>query len=293
MAKLFLYPFIALGLIFLPSCSSGTNSADDKSESIFYPNDFYEKIVKNASNCDFGYLTPDHEPSTWKSKKASEADKYSWVEFDSLIDYYEFRLEDKSSKGANLEDMKSTQRCIDFLTLQIDVLNTYKDLDAKNLHSLYQDLLKNRQSYLEQAKLMASTEINNANRAIYLKFEGAKRTLNGAMEVTFFEARKLIDFSWSGSVKVFIERCPDAFSISGINTQINGSILLTNTSASSETVNITVRYQDNEGIFIGDDIIFETVPGNSKVRREISGAGASGAVTGGAIFPARCILTFD
>ncbi len=290
MLKTLLYPFLTLAIVLLPSCSSGNNSLNETSESVFYPYDFYEEIVKNSSDCNLNYLTPDYEPPKWSSKRTSEADKFSWVEYSSFSDYYEFRLEDNSYKAYDLEDVTSTQKCIEFLTVQISDLNSFEETDANSLQVLYQDLLENRQSYLDQAKLMASTEINKTNRAKYLDFEGAKRTLDESLVVTFFEVRKLIDYSWFNSVKVFIERCPDAFSILGRDTQVDGSILLTNTSDSSKTVDIKVRYQDNEDIFVGYDLVYETVPSNSKLRTRISGGGASGPITGGAIFPARCTL---
>jgi len=254
-----------------------------------------EEILKNTNNCKLYYLSPDHEPLNWQSKKTSESDKYSWVDYNSSSDYYEFRLEDDdgSYKGYDLEDVTSTQKCIDFLTVQIKALNTNEHPDAQNLLGLYQDLLENRQNYMEQAKLMASTEINKANRAKYLELEGAKVSLAESLENIFFEIRKLIDYSYYGSVQVFIERCPDAFSILGNDTQIDGSILLTNTKGISETVDITVRYKDDDGVLVGSRGIYETVPGNSKVRIDISGAGSSGPVSGGAFFPAVCTLSFN
>jgi hypothetical protein len=252
-----------------------------------------EDILKNQSNCKLYALTPDYEHSNWQSKKTSESDKYSWVDYNRLSDYYEFRLEDDSYKGDDLEDVTSTQKCIDFLTVQIKALNTNEQIDAQNLLGLYQDLLDNRQSYLEQSKLMAATEINKANRAKYLELEGEKVYLARSSEAIFFEIRKLIDYSWFGSVKVFIERCPDAFSVGGTNQVIDGSILLANTSSNSVTVDMTVRYKDEDGILVGDSGIYETVPGNSKVRKIISGAGSSGPVSGGADFPAVCTISFD
>ena len=252
-----------------------------------------EEILKNASNCKLYYLSPDHEPLNWQSKKTSESDKYSWVDYNSISDYYEFRLKDDSYKDYDLEDVTSTQKCIDFLTIQIKALNTIEQTDAQNLLGLYQDLVENRQSYMEQAKLMASTEINKANRTKYLELEGAKRSLAEPLEIIFFEIRKLIDYSYYGSVQVFIERCPDAFSILGNDTEIEGSILLTNTSGSSQTVDLTVRYKDDDGVLVGSSGIYETVPGDSKVRSDLNAAGSSGPVSGGAFFPAVCTISFN
>ena len=293
MLKLLLYPLLALALLLLPSCSSGTDSSEETLQSFFDREPFMEEILKNASNCKLYYLSPDHEPSNWQSKKTSESDKYSWVDYNSISDYYEFRLKDDSYKGYDLEDVTTTQKCIDFLTVQIKALNTIEQTDAQNLLGLYQDLLENRQSYMEQAKLMASTEINKANRAKYLELEGAKRSLEEPLEIIFFEIRKLIDYSYYGSVQVFIERCPDAFSILGNDTEIEGSILLTNTSGSSQTVDLTVRYKDDDGVLVGSSGIYETVPGDSKVRSDLNAAGSSGPVSGGAFFPAVCTISFN
>ena len=253
-----------------------------------------EEILKNISNCKLYALSPDHKHTNWQSKKTSESDKYSWVDYNSITDDYEWRLKEVDYyKGSNLEDVTSTQKCIDFLTVQIKALNTNEQIDAQNLLGLYQDLLENRQSYLEPAKLMASTEINKANRAKYIELVGAKVSLTEPLEVIFFEIRKLIDYSYRGSVQVFIERCPDAFSFGSTNQVIDGSVLLTNTNGISETVDITVRYKDDDGVLVGDSSIYETIPGNSKVRKVISGEGSSGPVSGGNNFPAVCTISFN
>lgn len=295
MRKLLLYPLLALAVLLLPSCSSGTDSSEEKSPSYFPRDAYLDAIKKNASNCAINYLTPDNEAHNWQSKRVSESDKYSWIDYNSISDYYEFRLEDddNSYKGYDLEDVTSTQKCIDFLTVDIQLLNKYEQINAQKLRGLYQDLMENRQSYLEQSKLMASTEINKANRAKYLELEDAKVSLAKSSEVIFFEIRNLIDYYNYDSVKVFIERCPDAFSILGKDTQIDGSILLTNFSGGSQTVSMTVRYKDNDGVLVGSSSIYETVPGNSKVRVGISAAGSSGPVGGGAIFPAVCTISFN
>ena len=294
MPKLLLYPLLALALLLLPSCSSGIDSSEEKSPSYFPRDAYLYEIKKNASNCAIDYLTPDHEPAYWQSKRFSESDKYSWIQYNGILDYYDFRLEDDddSYKSTDLEDVTSTQKCIDFLRVDIQLLNKYEQINAQKLRGLYQDLIENRQSYLEQSKLMASTEINKANRAKYLELEDAKVSLNKSSEVIFFEIRKLIDYVNYEKVKVFLERCPDAFSILGKDTQIDGSILLTNFSSGSQTVSMKVLYKDSDGVLVGSSSIYETVPGNSKVRVGISAAGSSGPVGAGAIFPAVCTIQF-
>jgi hypothetical protein len=294
MTKLLLYPLLALALLLLPSCSSGTDSSEEKSPSYFPRYAYLDEIKKNASNCAIDYLTPDHEPLYWQSKRFSESDKYSWIEYNPILDYYDFRLEDDddSYKSTDLEDVTSTQKCIDFLRVDIQLLNKYEQINAQKLRGLYQDLIENRQSYLEQSKLMASTEINKANRAKYLDLEDAKVSLNKSSEVIFFEIRKLIDYVNYEKVKVFLERCPDAFSILGKDTQIDGSILLTNFGSGSQTVSMKVLYKDSDGVLVGSSSIYETVPGNSKMRVGISAAGSSGPVGAGATFPAVCTIQF-
>jgi hypothetical protein len=287
--KTLLYPFLILGLLILPSCSSKNSTSNETYESVFSPKVFYEEVVKSAVNCYFRYLSPDHYPDRWASKKSSEAKKYSWVEYSSLSDYYEFRLEDKTTfKNEDADEVTSTQKCIDFLNDQINTLNSYDDNDARDLQQLYRDLLSNRQSYLEQANLITALEINSSNRAKYLEIEDAKRTLNDSAEVTFFEVRELIDYYEAGTVKIFIERCPDAFSVWGRDIQTDGSILLTNIGDASQDVTFKVRYKDNDGVFTGEKLIIANVPGKSKMREILTGG--IGPTTGGALFPARCII---
>jgi hypothetical protein len=79
----------------------------------------------------------------------------------------------------------------------------------------------------------------------------------------------------------------DAYSVFGKNTVESGYVVLTNTSNSTENVDLTVRFKDSEGVLVGDDLIYESVPGNSKVRVEISAVGSSGGVFGFG-YPSRC-----
>jgi hypothetical protein len=250
-----------------------------------------QQLKQNRSNCDLGYISTDRQPSYWQSKRSSESAKYSWIEYNDISDYYEFRLEDPSFSDFDVKDVTLAQKCISFLTSQITELKSYEEKEALKLSGLYQELLTNRNNFLTQSQAMTALTINNANRAKYLEIEDAKRTLIDAKDLIFIEIRKLIDYFYYGSVKVYLERCPDAFSIFGNDTINDGSVLLTNTSSSSTTVDLTVRYKDNEGILVGDSLIYETVPGNSKVRVTISAAGSSDAVGGGANFPPSC--TFD
>ena len=229
--------------------------------------------------------------TTSRSKKQSESDQYSWIEYDSNSDYYEYRLEDPSYAEYDLSDVTDANKCIEFLSSTIEGLKVYEDEDAVALMGLYGNALANRKDYLVQAELMASIEITKANRAKYLEVEGAKRGLDDAIELMLPEIRELIDFFYYGSVKVFLERCPDAYSVLGNDTLESGYVLLTNTSSSTENVDLTVRFKDSEGVLVGDDLIYESVPGNSKVRVEISAAGSSGPVISGHSYPPRC--TFD
>jgi hypothetical protein len=191
----------------------------------------------------------------------------------------------------DLEDVSDAKKCIEFLSSTVEGLKIYEDEDAVSLMRLYGDALANRTDYLVQAELATSIEITKANRAKYLEVEGAKRGLSDAIELMLPGIRELIDFFYYGSVKVFLERCPDAYSVLGNDTVNSGFVLLTNTSSSTENVDLTVRFKDSEGVLVGDDLIYESVPGNSKVRVEISAVGSSGPVISGYSYPPRC--TFD
>jgi hypothetical protein len=287
----FSFLFLVVSVLLTGCSSSSTEESLESSEPYFDHVVYGKDLQANANICDFDFSSSDHPPYLWSSKKQSEADKYSWIEYNSISDYYEFRLEDPSYAEYDLSDVTDASNCIEFLTRTIESLNFYEDEDAVTLKRLYGNALANRKDYLVQAELMASIEITKANRAKYLEVEGAKRGLDDAIELMLPEIRELIDYFYFGPVKVFLERCPDAYSSLGNDTLESGFVLLTNTSSSSADVNLTVRFKDSEGVLVGDDLIYETVPGNSKVRVAISAAGSSGPVISGYSYPPRC--TFD
>ena len=275
----------------LTGCSSSSSESSDESVAAYFDHSSYmQKLKQNRSNCQLQYISTDREPSYWQSKKSSESEKYSWVEYNDISDYYEFRLEDPSYAEYDVEDVTLTQKCMDFLTSQIAELKGYEDKEAVKLIGLYQELLSNRTNFLAQSQAMAALEINKANRAKYLDIEGAKRALTDEKEILFIEIRKVIDYFYYGSVKVFLERCPDAYSIFGNDTVNDGSVLLVNTSSSSTRVDLTARFTDSEDVIVGDWGIYEDVPGNAKIRVDISASGSSGPVTGGVSYPPSCTI---
>jgi hypothetical protein len=287
----FSFLFLVISIL-LTGCSSSSTEESLASSEPYFDNVVYgQDLRSNANSCDFDFSSPDHPPYYWRSKKQSESDQYSWIEYDSNSDYYEYRLEDPSYAEYDLGDVTDAKKCIEFLSNTIEGLKIYESEDAVSLKRLYGGALANREAYLVQAELMTSIEITKANRAKYLEVEGAKRGLNDAIELMLPEIRELIDFFYYGSVKVFLERCPDAYSVLGDDTINSGYVLLTNTSSSTENVDLTVRFKDSDGVLVGDDLIYESVPGNSKVRVEISAAGSSGPVISGNSYPPRC--TFD
>jgi hypothetical protein len=287
----FSFLFLAVSVLLTGCSSSSTEESLESPETYFDHVNYGRALQANANSCDFNFSSPDHPPYFWSSKKQSESDKYSWVEYNSNWDDYEYRLKDPSYADIDLEDVSDAKKCIEFLSSNIEGLKIYEDEDAVALKRLYGDALANRTDYLVQAELATSIEITKANRAKYLEVEGAKRGLSDAIELMLPGIRELIDFFYYGSVKVFLERCPDAYSVLGNDTVNSGFVLLTNTSSSTENVDLTVRFKDSEGVLVGDDLIYESVPGNSKVRVEISAVGSSGPVISGYSYPPRC--TFD
>ena len=287
----FSFLFLVVSSLLTGCGASSPEETLDSSEPYFDHTVYAEALQANANSCAFNFSSPDHPPYFWQSKKQSESDKYSWIEYDRYSDYYEFRLEDPSYAEYDVGDVTQAKKCIEFLSTAIEELRVFEDQDAISLMRLYGDSLANRKDYLVQAELMTTIEITEANRAKYLEVEGAKRGLNDAIELILPEIRELIDFFYYGSVKVFLERCPDAYSVLGNDTVESGYVLLTNTSSSAEDVDLTVRFKDSEGVLVGDDLIYESVPGNSKVRVQISAAGSSGPVFSGYAYPPRC--TFD
>lgn len=276
----------------LTGCASNqSESVEDSAVAYFDNSKYMQQLKQNRSNCELEYVTTARQPINWQSKKMSEVEKYTWVEYNEFHDYYDFYLEDPAYEVYDAERVTRTQKCVDFLTGQISELNVYEDQEATKLIDLYNELLSNRTNYLTQAQALDAVQINKANRAKYLEIEDAKRTLTSAKELIFIEIRKLIDYTYYGSVKVYIERCPDAYSIFGNDTYNDGSVLLVNTSSSSSQVDLTVRFTDDEDVIVGDWGIYEDVPGNAKIRVDISAAGASGAVTGGVMYPPRCSIS--
>lgn len=287
----FSFLFLVVSVLLTGCSSSSTEESLESSEPYFDHVVYGQDLRTNANSCDFNFSSSDHPPYFWQSKKQSESDKYSWIEYDSNWDDYEYRLKDPSYVDIDLEDVSDAKKCIEFLSSTVEGLKIYEDEDAVSLMRLYGDALANRTDYLVQAELATSIEITKANRAKYLEVEGAKRGLSDAIELMLPGIRELIDFFYYGSVKVFLERCPDAYSVLGNDTVNSGFVLLTNTSSSTENVDLTVRFKDSEGVLVGDDLIYESVPGNSKVRVEISAVGSSGPVISGYSYPPRC--TFD
>lgn len=275
----------------LTGCGSGSSESTEETAVAYFDHATYmQQLKQNRSNCELEYISADRQPNYWQSKRTSESEKYSWIEYNDISDYYDFKLEDPSYEGYDAEDVTLAQKCIDFLTAQISELKVYEDQEVVKLIGLYQELLTNRTNFLTQSQAMDALVINKTNRAKYLEIEDAKRTITDAKELIFFEIRKLIDYFYYGSVKVFIERCPDAYSIFGNDTVKDGSVLLVNTSSSSSQVDLTVRFTDSEDVIVGDWGIYEDVPGNAKIRVDISGSGSSGPVTGGAVYPPRCTI---
>lgn len=273
--------------LLIAGCGS-TTGAPDVEEASFDNATFMAALKEQHVNCELEYMSPDHNISYWQSKKESESTKYSWVEFSDYSDYYEYRLEDPSFAEYDVEDVANTKKCIEFLNAEIASLASLQDEDSKTLGIVYNDLLNNRTEYLVQSEAMAALKITKANRAKYMELEDKKRELTKVKEVIFYKIRELIDFRYVGAVKVFLERCPDAFSVMGNDTVNDGSVLLTNTSNSDQQVDLTFRFKDSEGVVVGDDTVYETVPGDSKLRASISAAGSSGAVGGGAMYPPAC-----
>lgn len=280
-----------LSISVLVGCSSGSEESSEESAVAYFDNATYmQQLKQNRSNCKLEYISLDRPTYYWQSKRSSEVSKYSWIEYNDISDYYEFRLEDSSYEKYDEEDVTVTQKCVDFLTLQIEELKAYEDKEAAQLSALYEQLLSNRKEFLTQSQAMAALVINSANRAKYLEIEGAKRALSDAKELLFIEIRKVIDYFYYGSVKVFLERCPDAFSIFGRDTVNDGSVLLVNTASDPRQVDLTVRYTDDDGVIVGDDLIYEEVPGNAKIRVDISAVSASGPVSGGVSYPPSCTI---
>ena len=275
----------------LTGCGSGSSESTEETAVAYFDHSTYmQQLKQNRSNCALEYISTDRQLFYWQSKRSSESEKYSWIEYNDISDYYEFRLEDPSYAEYDAKEVTLTQKCVDFLTAQISELKVYEDKEAVKLIGLYQELLANRSNFLTQSQAHAALEINKANRAKYLEIEDAKRTLTDAKELIFIEIRKLIDYVYYGSVKVFIERCPDAYSIFGNDTVKDGSLLLVNTSSSSSQVDLTVRFTDDEDVIVGDWGIYEDVPGNAKIRVDISASGSSGPVTGGVAYPPSCTI---
>ena len=278
---------LLLGTIGLSACGSG--AATNENQGFDYSTRL-SKLTENAEKCRQTYMTPEHNIDTWQSPRWSEVEKYSWVEYSDYSDYYKYRLEDPSFHDFDVADVTDSNVCIEFLNKEIESLKAESDPSAIKLTDLYTKLRDNRTSFLIPAQQMSDLPVTSANRAKYLQLEDSKRALATEAENIFYQIRQVIDFTYIGNVKVFIEKCAMAFSVLGKDTVYDGSILLTNDSDSIQDVSFTIRFKNNDDILVGHDYVSESVPANSKVRASISAVGSSDGVGGGWNFPARCTL---
>ena len=277
-------------VVLLSGCGSGASTGSGNQG--FDRNLFVDNLKSNHEDCQLNYLTSNHKIESWNSTRESEASKYSWVEYSPDYDYYQFRIDDPSFKQLDVNQVVNTKKCISFLSNEISKLTKIQMKESSDVLPWYTELRKNRESYLISAQKMADLPITKANRTSYLELEDQKRNFDNSKDAIFTKIREMIDYQTRGAVQIFIERCPDAFSVLGQDTNIDGSVLLTNVSPTSQFVDITFRFKDTkDGTLVGSDRVAETVPGNSKLRHSISAAGSSGPVGGGATFPATC--TFE
>ena len=229
----------------------------------------------------------------WKSKRDSEVVKYSWMEFSDTSDFYEIVKEYQSAYQVdNDARVENTQECIDYLQYYIGGLEWFSQNEAADLNVKLKALFNNRKLYLLSALEMKNLPITEKNRSKYLELEDQIRSLNDEKDSLFYSIRAQIDFVelTNTPIRVYIEKCPTAFSINILEVQNyrdDGSVLLVNDSDSSETISFRVQFI-NEGIIVGDDRVSETVPAKSKSRVKISALGSSEEVTGGTSFPLKC-----
>jgi len=280
----------------LSSCSS---SSDEQTSEVvasgFNAREYMDNLSKYYNECELKYIGESGlvTETLWKSKRWSEVEKYSWVEYSDFSDYYEFRIDDPSFGDFDVADAVNAKSCIDSLSSEIAKLEKVSDGEALALLSLYKELFENKSNYLVPADAMvALLPLTNSERSDYLKLTDQKKKLEKRNKELFYSIRALIDYyNYAPGVKVYLEKCPTAFSLSGQNYNDDGSALLVNESSSSINVSFTVRFTE-DGIIVGDDFINENVPANSKVRVLISASGSSQAVSGGIAFPPVCSIDF-
>lgn len=288
----------ALGfcLILLTGCSSDSDQQTSEVIESSFAEEYMNTLSKQNEVCELLYigksrLTTD---SLWKSKRWSEVEKYSWIEYSDLVDYYEFRIDDPSFGDFDLADAGNAKSCIDFLSSEMAKLEGLSNDEAPALLLLYKEWFENKTKYLVPAESMvALLPLTNSDRSDYLKLTDQKKKLEKQNKELFYSIRALIDYDiYAPGMKVYLEKCPTAFSLSGKDYNDDGSLLLVNESSSSFNVSITVRFKE-DGVIVGDDYINETVPANSKVRALISASGSSEAVSGGITFPPKCSIDFE
>jgi hypothetical protein len=269
------------------SCSSNSSST---SAGDFDHKSHMSRLELSFSNCEIEFLSNNHPISYWQSNRASEAEIYPWIE-ETNGDYYQLLIDDPEIfRKDDLLAPKKTEICINNLANEIERLALIANPDAKSLSMLYESLIANRQEYLISARAIAALKINETNRAKYLELEDKRRDLTRSKEAIFYRIRELIDFDQVNSTRIYVERCPDAFSVFGSDTVNDGSLLLSNVSSSDDEVNFTVSYKGDDGIFVGETPVNVRVPANSKLRVSISASGSAGPVTGGAYYPKNCSI---
>lgn len=290
--------FVTFSLL-LSSCSSSSNEQTSEIDAnIFSARNFMDSLTEQYQECELKYIGESRitTDDLWKSKRWSEVEKYSWIEYSDFIDYYEFQMDDPSFGDYDLADAANAKNCIDFLSSEMTRLEGFFDGEATALLSLYKELFENKTKYLVPAEsIVALLPLTNGDRSDYLKLEDQKRKLEKRNKELFYSIRALIDYyNYAPGVKVYLEKCPTAFTnpLDGRDYNDDGSALLVNESGSNRNVSFTVRFKEG-GVIIGSDFINENVPANSKVRALISASGSSEAVRGGISFPPVCSLDFE
>ena len=146
--------FVTFSLL-LSSCSSSSDEQTSEiDENVFSARNFMDSLSEQYKECELKYIGESRitTDDLWKSKRWSEVEKYSWIEYSDFIDYYEFEMDDPSFGDYDLADAANAKNCIDFLSSEMTRLEGFSDGEATALLSLYKELFENKTKYLVPAE---------------------------------------------------------------------------------------------------------------------------------------------
>jgi hypothetical protein len=195
------------------------------------------------------------------------------------------------SLGNELSDpleLRDSLACERFLSSRVAHYSDDPRLDAQQLREYYEQLLSLRIAINEFYKLQERLNLDlRPNETRWVKNWNQFLNNQDAIQDLLFQIRKLIDWKKIGGVKVFVEKCPTAYSLFGRNVVADGRVFLENTRQTSSFVDFRVLTRQ-DGVITGDQYVSRELPASSTASVSIYASDLSDATSGGESFPPIC-----